>query len=357
MPKLSPRALALSLSLAGMALFGPAANAATPLGGLTIAVDPSGKTLVAGGNTRTLVVLDPQSLEVKARHWIGTSIVRLAFNGDGSILAVEDTSGTVFLYDTKTWKAKYTLQKHASMATAPAHNILAGVNSRYRGGTIDFNSMKDGANMGQIQLGPKERVAAMGFSKDGKKLGVLLAADKSPDEKVVKYNDIPKDLRGQARDEFRQLNDGKVSVYRVYEVPSGKQLSEGKTWFDLGHSGQLAFDGDAVVALGYSTYGARIQPDGKTKMFKTKNSYNYGLALSPDGSTWLSGGLANYSLTGVADMGSKGSGRVARLPGWPEYFKGFTATADNKAIYGASTAYRVFKFGPDGKLVKSAPIK
>ncbi|MCC2096106.1 MAG: hypothetical protein KDJ29_04410 [Hyphomicrobiales bacterium] len=357
MPKFTSRAFAFSLTLAGAALSGPLAHAATPIGGLTIAVDTSGKLLVAGGDTRTLVVLDPGSLEVKARHWIGTSIVRLAFNNDGSILAVEDTSGTVFLYDTKTWKAKYTLQKHANMATAPAQNILAGVNTSYRGGTIDFNSMKDGANLGQIQLGARERVAAMGFSKDGKKLGVLLSAEKSPDEKVVKYSDIPKDLRGQARDEFRQLNDGKVSAYRVYEVSSGKKLSEGKTWFSLGHSGQLTFDGDAVVALAYSSYGARIEPDGKTKMFKTKNSYNYGLGLSPDGSTWLSGGLASYSLTGVADMANKGSGRVSRLPGWPEYFKGFSATADNKAIYGASTAYRVFKFGGDGKLIKALPIK
>lgn len=357
MPKIHRAKLGLTAAVAGFMVLGTMAQAATPVSGLTVAVTPSGDRLVAGGNTRTIIELDPKTLEVKGRHWVGASIVRMGFNKDGSVLAVQDTSSTVYLFDTKTWKAKYTLSKHDQMTLLPSQNILAGVNGSYRGGTIDLNSMKDGSNLGQIKLEPKDRVDAIGFSKDGKRLGVVLNEVKTPDEKEVKYRDIPKDLRGAARDEFRQRNDGKMSTFRVYEVPSGKKIAEGRTYFSLGSNGRLTFDGDQIVALSYSSYGVRIPKDGNAKMFKTKNSYNYGLALSPDHSLWLSGGLRNFSVTSTKDLSSKGAGDLRRLPSWPEYFSGFTASADNKMIFGGTTAYRVMKISPDGKLVKVAPVR
>jgi hypothetical protein len=347
----------IAAATASMIFIASPALAGSPIGGLTVAVTPAGDQLVAGGATRTIVVLDPKTLEVKARHWIGASIVNLAFNKDGSILAVEDTSSKVYLFDTKTWKAKYTLGSHGKMTVLASLDLLAGLNNAYKGGTIFLNSMKDGSNLGEIKLEAKERVDAMGFSRDGKKLAVILDEVKTPDEKEVKYSDIPKDLRGEARDEFRQRNDGKMSTFRVYEVPSGKKLSEGRTYFSLGTRGQVAFDGDTLVALSYSSYGARIPANGDAKMFKTKNSYNYGLALFPDGTAWISGGLRNYSITSARDMSNKGSGQLRSLPSWPEYFQGFSVTADNKAIYGGTTAYRVVKIGPDGKLIKSEPIR
>ena len=344
-------------ALTGALILASSAKAASPLGGLTVAVTQSGDKLVAGGDTRTIVVLDPKTLEVKSRHWIGSAIISMAFNKDGSILAVLDTAATVYLYDTKTWKAKYTLRKHDKMVVVPGKEILAGVNSSYRGGSIEFNSLKDGANLGKATLEPKERVDAIGFSKDGSKLAVVLDATKTPDEKKVAYRDVPKDLRGAARDEFLQRNDGKMATFRVYEVPSGKKLWEGRTFFDLGSNGKITFDGEALIVLSYSRYGVRIAKDGSTKMFKTKNIYNYGLALSPDSSLWLTGSLRYYALTSTKDDSNKGSGDLRRLPGWPEYFKGFTATADNKMIFGGTTAYRVVKIGGDGKLLKVVPIR
>ncbi len=343
-------------ALSGAAFLAGPAQAATPLGGLTVAVSPAGDKLVVGGDPRTIMVLDPNSLKVLSRNWIGTTIVSMAFNKDGSILAVMDTDATVHLYDPNTWKAKYTLRKHDKMTIHTDKGILAGVNSRYRGGSIEFNSLKDGSNLGKADLGPKERVDAIGFSKDGSKLAVVFDAVKTPDEKKVGYRDIPKDLRGAARDEFRQRNDGRMSSFRVYEVPSGKKLWEGHTYFDLGSRGKITFDGDALVALSYSSYGAKIPKDGNAKMFRTKNSFNYGLDLSPDGSLWLSGGLRRFSLTSTKDLGNKGQGQLRRLPGWPEYFKGFSATANNKTIYATTSAYRIVKLDGTGKIIKVAPV-
>lgn len=330
--------------------------AATPLNGLTVAVSQSGDKLVAGGSTRTILVLDPNSLEVKARHWVGVSIVRMAFNKDASILAVQGTSRIVHLYDTKTWKAKYQLRRHDLMTTNVAKDILAAVNHSYRDGVIFLKSMKDGSSVGQITLEEKARVAALGFNRSGTRLGVLYQGKKSQDEKKVAYRDIPRDLRGLARDDFRQRNDGRVSVYRVYSVPDGKVITEKDTFFTLS-SGSLSVDRGGLTILGSSSNGARINQDGNANLFRTKNSSNYGVALSPNQDLWLSGGLRRYSITANPSLKSLGSGRIDRLPSWPEYFKGFAATADNKWIYAGTSAYRVVKIDATGKLVKVVPIK
>lgn len=349
--------LAVTSAVVAAPLATQTAHAASPLHGLTVAVTHDGSKLVAGGSTRTILVLDPQSLEVKSRHWIGASIVDMAYNKTGSILAVEDTSGTVYLYDTKTWTAKYTLQKHSMMRVIPEKDILIGVDNSYQGAIIHFNSLKDGSNMGQIQMDSKERVVALGVNKDGTKLGVVMQAVKSPDEKTLNYSDIPKDLRGLARDDFRQRNDGKISFIRVFEIPTGKKLSEAKTFFDLGYQGIVSLDNEGMTVLGYYSLGARIKLDGTTNVFKTKTGSNYGLALSPDQSLWIAGATAAYSLTANPSLTSKASGRISRLPSYSETFKGFAATADNKTIYGGTSAYRVVRIDASGKVAKIAPVR
>lgn len=331
--------------------------AATPLNGLTVAVSQSGDKLVAGGSTRTILVLDPNSLEVKSRHWIGVSIVRMAFNKDASILAVQGTSRIVYLYDTNTWKTKYQLQRHDLMTTNVAKDILAAVNHSYRDGVIFLKSMKDGSSIGQIPLEEKQRVSALGFNREGTRLGVLYRGKKSQNEKKLAYRDIPRDLRGLAREDFKQRNDGRESIYRVYSVPDGKLITEKDTFFTL-NNGLLSVDRSGLTVLGYSTDGARINQDGNANLFRTKNSFNYGVALSPNQDLWLSGGLRNYSITANPSLTAKGNGRLDRLPSWPEYFKGFASTADNKWIYAGTSAYRVVKIdGGTGKLVKVVPVK
>ncbi|MCP5102345.1 MAG: hypothetical protein GY950_03150, partial [bacterium] len=80
-------------------------QAHTPKNGLgAVAVSPDGKTIVVGGDTRTLYVLDPSSLEVKKRIWLKTNIYEMAFNKDGSVLVVEDTSETLYFVKATNWQ-------------------------------------------------------------------------------------------------------------------------------------------------------------------------------------------------------------------------------------------------------------
>ena len=311
---------------------------------------------MAGGDTRTILVMDPKSLTVKNRVFLGTTIVDLAFDRAGAILAVGDTDGTVHLVDAAKWTTKASVRDRHKMTVSTAANLFAGLDNGYQASAVFVHALADGAEKAKLALPQKSRVAAIGFSPDGKRLAVLAGPLDSKDEKKAGSNDVPKDLRGLDRHDFVQKNDGKVGELLIYEAASGKLLSRKTTFFSMnGTNGGALFAGDAVVVNDYGNVGARIAADGATKLFELANSYNYGLGRSIDGKLILSGGLRAYSITDAASLqGVKGE--IDKLPGWPEYFKGFDATPDGKQIYGATTGYRVFLFDRSGKVVKSAPV-
>jgi hypothetical protein len=118
----------------------------------------------------------------------------------------------------------------------------------------------------------------------------------------------------------------------------------------------LLFDGDNVAVTNYKNVNAKLAPNGAVKMFELNNSYNYGIGIAPDQKLIMTGGLRRFSVT-KTDSVAGVTGELPKLPGWPEYFKGFTATADGSAIYGATTAYRVVKIGSDGNVLAVVPVK
>lgn len=99
-------------------------------------------------------------------------------------------------------------------------------------------------------------------------------------------------------------------------------------------------------------------------MVRFEGSYLYGRGASHDGRYLMSGSLRDFAVIDTQPVDASGSGpdliagakgALDKLPGWPEYFSGFDATADGKAFYGATSAYRVLKFGADGKVLAIAP--
>lgn len=338
--------------LAAGALITPAAS--VPLGGLTVAVSPGGEKLVAGGDSRTLLVLDPKTLAVKDRIWIETTIVDLAFDNAGATLAVADTDGSVLLFDAAGWKKRAVIAPRSAIAFSSAADFVAGPDKR-NSGSVSVFSMADGKEVSKLQIPGGGAVANLGFSADGKRLAVILRS-KDGDEKKVAGSAIPKELKGLEREEFVLKNDGKVSELLIFDVASGKLLTQVTTFYSLDNSATVLFDGDVVVAVNYRNINARLAPDGQVTLFGTANSFNYGIGVTPDQKSILTGGLRAFSFTragGAADT----KGELPKLPGWPEYFKGFTATADGKTIYAATTGYRVVRIGADGKVIAIEPVK
>ncbi len=322
-------------------------EAHVPKGGLgDVAVAPDGKTLVVGGDNRVLYVIDSSSLEVKNRIWFKTNIYEMEFNKDGSILVVEDTSESLYFIDTRNWQAVKTISKAGSMSAAPAAGLLAGVAKGYSKSTVKFISMKDGTQKGQVEFPAK--VAALGLNARGNRL-VLLAA--GPKEKEKK-NPKPKELKGLEADVFKQKNDGKVSILAVFDVPSGKKISEKIIFYSV--SSPVFLVGEKITyILDYSNVNARIEGDNIT-LFKSMSSYNYGIGVSPDRKWALVGGLRQGTLIDAANL-KMTTFQIDSLPGWPEYYKGFGFAADGTG-YAVTTAFRLIKINKNGGIEKAVPV-
>jgi len=344
------------LPLAGAAAIAGVAHAALPLGGLTVAVSPAGDKLVAGGTTRTILVLDPETLAVKARHWTGYSITGLSFDKSGRVLLVSDTDDAVHLFETTGWKKTASLPRRYHLTISTEGGVLAGADRSSGASAIHIHSLRDGKETAKIAINSKQGVFVMGFDAAGKRLAVLSTQIDTKEEQKLSYNQIPKELRDLARSEFEQRNDGKVSVLRVYDVAKGTMLWEKTTFYSMSTSRpRLVFDGDNVVTHNYSNVGARITPQGEVKLFKTASG-NYAIEATVDQKFLMTGGLRDLAITNVNTLQSV-KGEIDRLPSWPEYFSGFSAPASNAVFFGGTTAYRVIKFGPDGKVLSAVPVQ
>lgn len=352
-PKFACRAIAAFVSVTATAMPG---IAALPLGGLAVAVTQKGDKLVAAGDTRTLLVLDPKSLAVKERIWLGAPVVNMAFDNAGGRLLVADTDDTVHLHEASGWKKIVSVPSRHNLSVSIAANVFAGADRSYSPSAIIIHSMTDGKEVRRIAMPKDTRIAATGFDPQGKRLAVLVGPIPSKDEPKLNYNQIPKDLKGPARVEFQQKNDGQISILRIYDATSGKLLSEGNTFYTMSSSTPLlVFDGDNVVMNNYSNTGAYVTPQGEVKLFRT-NSGNYALSATADQKLMISGGLRDFAITSSNSLAGV-KGEIDKLPGWPEYFKFFTAPAGNQVFYGATSAYRIFRLNAEGKVEAAEPVR
>lgn len=327
-------------------------KAASPLGGLTVAVSPDGSRLVVAGDSRTLYSLDPDSLEITERTWIGTTVVDLAFSSDGTILAVADTSDEVRFYDTTDFSLKSTTDKLEKPSLSTPADLVAGWSRR--ADAVLLHAMADGAQKLSIPIAEKVGVDAIGISVDGSRVAILESSVDTDKEEKVGYSDIPKDLQGLDRAKFELENDGKSRRLAVYDGASGELVREHELWYSPNGSLTLAMKGEEVVVMNYSNDNAVIAEDGSVELFAMPNSFNYGAGFSNDRSKVFGGSLADGSIRNLED-GQSLLFKIDKLPGWPEYFKGFSA-ADDGTLFGATTGFRVIKISPDGTIAAQVPV-
>ena len=321
----------------------------TPLGALAVDVSPDGKTIVAAGDSRVLYVIDAATLEIKQRVWLKSSIWGISFTNDGKKLLAEDTDSTVFFIDTQNWTIEKEQSKCGYLTPAAKVDLCAVLSGSKE---VTVMAMTDGSFKGKVTF--DKDIASFAINPDGTKLAIVSKEQKDDSEPTVKSNEIPADLKGIARKEFERKNDGKTSEFALFEIPSGKELSRVKIYYTTNAGAPAVFDGDNVVLVNYSSENARITPKGEVTMFDLKNSYNYGIGFSNDGTLLGTGGLSDGTYTKISGLQML-SFRIDKLPGWPEYFKSFAFASDG-TLYGTTTGYRLIKIKPDGSIEKSIPV-
>ncbi|EIC21634.1 YncE family protein [Thiorhodovibrio frisius] len=345
--------LAILALLGILSVFATATMAnSTPLGGLAVALSPKDDILAAAGENRTLYVLNTENMEVVNRLWLGTCIIKLDFNKDGTVLLAEDTSGTLLSIDTKTWEVAGNRPKSEKMSAAREANRIAVLNPDYNGNIISFLDMTDLSEQGSVSFPKGQKIAALGLDASGERLGVLTQT--VTDESETKEQ-APSELRGLEKAEFKLKHDGKTSQFMVFAVPGGEKLWEQKVYYSPSMTGaEVLFEGEAGIVLNYTDVNAKITPEGEITLFELGNGSNYGIGVSPDQSIVLSGSLSRGTYTKLGTLNHT-QFSPDKLQGWPEYFEDFAISSDGTA-YGSTSAYRIIKIRPDRSFENSTPV-
>lgn len=317
-----------------------------------VAISPDGKTLVTGGQSRVLYVIDAEKLEVRQRLWVGARIGFVAFNRDGSRLLVEDDVPAVSLYDTATWKVVKSVSGVEFASVAVAADLVAVRKNPFGKSEIQFLSLADLGDKGKVEV--DAGAAAFGLSPDGKTLAVLTRSKDTKDEKRLNFNEIPNDLKGIKRKEFVQRNDGRAAELLVFDVDAGKLVRTTKSWYTADYDTTVAYLNDTAYLLNYDNLGAKISKEGDITVFESPLFTNYALGLSPDSKTVVVGSAGEGSIGGFE--GAKWqSFRIDRVRGWMEFFGSFAVGRDG-TVYGVTSAFRLVKVSAGGKVEKVVPV-
>jgi hypothetical protein len=341
--------LAIFTMIAGQAF------AAVPKGALgAIAVSPDGTTIVAAGDNRVLYVLDAEDLSVQGSIWIGINPLEIHFSNSGETIVIHDTKNNLVFYSTKTWKPIGEVSDANSIAVAEKADIIVA-SGRAKGRdekavtAIYGYSLATGKQVisAEVAVG----VHAIGVLSDASRIFALSKPIKTDKEKKEKP---PANLKGLDKEEFKQKHDGKYAQFVTLDK-TGKELGRYTTWYSSSSAVLLAAQGKSIFALNYSNINAELDRTGKqAKLFKSKNSYNYGMGYSATSNVVATGGMGTGSIMNLAD-GTAIKFKTERIGGWPEYFKGF-AIAKDGTTYGGTTAYRLVKIWPDGKVEMVKPV-
>ena len=327
---------------------------ATPKNALgAIAISPDGATLIAAGDNRVLYVLDPTSLEVKSRVYLGINPLEAFFSKDGATLAIVDTDGNVHLLSSADWSEK----AKVTGATVVAVSAGADTFATLAYATSEGDTYKTPLTVYSIADGSKKTEASIA----GQATSLLAAADGSgyavmlerKEDAAEKKEDAPADLKDLAKEEFEQKHDGYTSEVVMLDG-AGKETGRVTSWYSTYDSLTGTFDGGTAYFIGYSNDNLKIAADGTASLFKLPPSYLYGSGISPDGKKAAAGSLRDGTIYDFA-AGTGSEYELDNQEGWPEYFEGFGFAADG-SVYGGTTAFRLAHIGADGVVKTVKPI-
>ena len=323
-------------------------------GGLeAVAVSPDGKWLAVGGQNRVVYIVDVSGT-VRSRYWLGTRIGNLAFTQDGKRLLVEDEEDLLRVLDVATGKEIQRREGVRGLVYHSATNRIAIRDSNQRSRNRLWLLSADGLrDEGAIELAYAP--VAYRFDLAGKQLLVLGQSRDSKDEPRIEPKLVPSELRGLARQVFRQKNDGLQAVLGSFEVPTGKPGRSQSLWYTSdSDSTLLVQSGEIRYILNRANVCARVDAEGTIRVFALGENLHHALGASPDGRVVLTGGLGEGT-HGPIEGGRRERFELKRLPGQAEYLSRF-AVADDGSAWVVTTASRLGHISKEGKVDRLFPV-
>ncbi len=348
--------LATTALLAGL-LLAPAspslaANAKNALGAL--AVSPDGATIVAGGDSRALYLIDPADLAVRERVYLGTNPLEMAFSADGATLAVWTADDLVLLLSTESWEEVGRVEDVAYMSHAAAVDSLVVLGrSKRKSGVYTTPLQVVSLESGEVVVAATVAADAAGLASRPDASAFVVLAKGEKNEAEAKESP-PGDMKGFEKEIFKQQHDERSGEVILLDA-AGVEVGRTPTWFSAPANMTGAWIGEEVQFIGLHNKNLAVDGSGATlRMFQTPVDYNYGIALSPDQATAAFGDGRRGAVVSLADGGNV-IFDLAPVPGPPEYVLGY-AFAPDGSIFAGTSAYRLLHIGPDGTVRAMAPI-
>jgi hypothetical protein len=349
--------LGLAASLAALLGVPTPAEGGGLTDGLAVAVSADGSRLVAGGSNRALYELDPATLEVKRRVWLGRRIMHMLFSPDGKVLVVESTTAVQWL-KADTLEPFATKKDARGIQPVPALGAVAMLIPDYTKPAIRVFDFADAAEKAAVIYDPRQGLYAFGVSEDGKRLAILHKQQRDETEEKITGQKIPEALRkggGAALADFEQRHNGYGALFHVFDLASGAQQLEKQLWYSSQDSDSLlTWRGADAYVIAHQAPCAKIDAAGEVSVFVAPHGDNDAYHASTDGKALWAGGYRGGARIQLPELSSV-TFQLEKLEGFNETFKDFTTAADGTAFAG-TTAFRVLRIGADGKVQKTAPV-
>ncbi|MEZ5872699.1 MAG: WD40 repeat domain-containing protein [Nitratireductor sp.] len=344
-----------SLSLLALGSFAHQAAAGLPKSALgAIAVSPDGKTIAAAGDNRVLYLLDADTLDVRERIWIKLSPMSLFWTKDGKTLVMQHTDDVLALLDTSTWEQRGEIPKFNKISFAPQSEMVVTAvqgerNDDHYKTILRVHDLNTGKMLKENEL--DYEIVSIATTPDASR---TVIATKEVDNEAEAKVDPAADLKDIEKETAQKKGDGKTMDFAWFDSDL-KETARITSWYSTYYTDGLHLHDGKTYLLSYGT-SAVISENGDAELFQSYGpNTSYGYGFTADNSTMISGGLSSGTLFDIASRTETNFDLGERLPGWPEYIQGVTVAPDG-TIIGGTSAYRVMKMSPDGKVELVKPV-
>ncbi len=325
-------------------MFAGIAFADSAIDGLALALNPNGETLVAAGDNRTIYSIDANSLEVIGRTYFGSTINKMAYSPDGSVLYVQDSEPNIYILDAETFETKSKLAGYGMMQISNEAQRLVAINLDYGGDTLAVFDISENKlnSLAEVSFDKDDDISSMGINAAGTQVAIFFDDVDSETEEKVSWSDIPDEYKGFEKDIYSEQHDGKEARFLLLSTPELDVLADYVSFYTPYSKEFVFFQGDDVLITSSNNENARYKLNGDVEMWEWDGvSSSYAEAVSADHSVLVVGGYAEGTIYNVENA-SGFSFELDDIPGASEYFTDFAVAADG-SVYGTTTGYRIAK--------------
>jgi hypothetical protein len=305
--------------------------------------------LAVGGDNRSVLVLAAPDWKVVQRKWIGARVRGIDFTADNSQCAVLGDDQIVRVFNTTDWLEVKQLRQVRAFAVARRARLAVAALPKAEAGrdetvlavfaTPTWDLRK------QIDLVPKKTPMSAALSPDSRTAYVRTIPFDDPREKEIDAGPEPKDWT--ERDFWKARNDGRATAIYVIDLMTGKITKEIRCFDSPGNCGFYVTP-TSVVSAAYSRYLGVLDTQTWEYTVIPTGGFAYGSGCSAAGEIYT-GSLASYLV--LSPKGEKlADGSISRLPGFPEYFRGFTPLGSDQ-VAGITDAWRIILIDAAGRSV------